>query len=112
MIGRLAFYAIEAALLAGVAAASLVLAMQGLRRLGAPVRVGFLRLLWVLWLVFVIVGSVFGERVGPEFVMPYQFCFWLAIGSASLWLVSFAGRGSLAPGLRAELKNGNGRRSE
>lgn len=94
MIARLAFYVVEAALLAGIAAGSLVLAANGLRRLGATLQVRFHWLWAALWLVLAVVGVVFGETVGPEFVLPYHFCFWLAIGSTALWLLSFAGRGS------------------
>ena len=98
MIGRLAFYALEAALLAGLVGASLWLADRGLRRMGAPVGVRLRRLIPWLWLGFAAIGVAFGETLGPEFVLPYSFCFWLAVGSGALWLVSFARRGALAGG--------------
>ncbi len=92
MSANLPFYLVEAALLACIATFSLGLASQGLRRLGAPIRFRHRRVLLASWLVFAVIGSVFGEAVGPEFVLPHQFCFWLALGGASLWLFSFVRR--------------------
>jgi hypothetical protein len=92
MIAHALFYAIEAAVLACIALASLALAANALRRFGTPIRIGWGRLSLATWLGFAGVGFVFGERIGPEFVLPYHFCFWLAFGSALFWLLSLARR--------------------
>ena len=95
MITRVLFYAVEAAVLAGITLASLALAANALHRFGAPLRIRWGRLWLATWLAFGAIGFVFGEAIGPEFVLPYHFCFWLVLGSALFWLLSFARR---APG--------------
>lgn len=100
MSARLAFYVVEAALLASIVAGCLALTGQALRRFGAPVRIPHGRVWLGAWLAFAGIGIVFGEAVGPEFVLPYHFCFWLAVGSLLAWLLSFASRGAPKGGSR------------
>jgi hypothetical protein len=99
MIAHALFYAVEAAVLACIALASFALAAGALRRFGTPLRIRYGRLWLATWLAFAGVGFVFGEAIGPEFVLPYHFCFWLALGSAVFWLLSLARR---APGREHE----------
>jgi hypothetical protein len=89
---HLIFYLVEAALLSLVAWTGLTLALTGLRRLGASVRMRKLRTLLGLWLLFSVVGVACGERFGPEFVTLYYVSVAIALGGVAIVLVSLFGR--------------------
>ena len=95
-MSHLLFYLVEAALLSAVAWVGLALAINGLRRLGAPFRMHGVQTLLVLWVLLTIVDLIFSERFGPEFVTSYHICFALAIGGAALWVFARVGRRGLA----------------
>jgi hypothetical protein len=95
VIAHLIFYAIEGGVLACVAWSGLALGGNGLRRLGAPLRLPHLRVILLLWVVFAAFDAAFSEVIGPEFTLPYHLSAWLAVGGALVWLVSFIHRRAL-----------------
>jgi hypothetical protein len=89
MMSRLAFYLVEALILAAVSCGALHVVCSALQRLGwsfKPHWVWVYAWVWALLLAFGIAG---GEWRGPEFLLAYSLVGKLLLFAVFAWLVSF-----------------------
>ena len=89
MMSRMAFYFVEALLLALVLCGALFVARSALQRFGWSLKP---RWPWVyawVWGLLLALGIAGGELLGPEFLLAYSVVWKLLLFAVLTWLVSF-----------------------
>jgi len=89
MMSRVAFYFVEALLLALVGCGALFVARHALHRLGWNLKPRWPWVYACVWGLLLALGIAGGELRGPEFLLAYSVVWKLLLFAVVTWLVSF-----------------------